>query len=270
LTDSLGFSIKVVQIKGGKDPDEVARKDPALWRKLVSEAVPVYDYLFDSAFNRFDVQTAEGKRQIGRELTSVIAKITDSIVQGHYIGQLTSRLGVSEEAIVREVEKFSDSTSKTTLPVKPSFDLVRKTSKEILEEYFLALCLQSKEWKVLARKKTRSLIDNPAFLTIAGETEKYLKKYKTLKAERLAEAIPAELVEIFNRLYLFDLGDFFEDAQKVEKEIGKTIERLEEMKIRAKLIKLAREVKVLKKEKGSKAKLIELNREFNELSAKLT
>ncbi|MCJ7829471.1 DNA primase, partial [Patescibacteria group bacterium] len=56
LADEQGLMIKVVKAKGGKDPDEIAQKNPQLWLKMVEEAIPVYDYLIDSALNRFNVE----------------------------------------------------------------------------------------------------------------------------------------------------------------------------------------------------------------------
>jgi DNA primase len=91
VADQAGMAIKVVKLRGGKDPDEVAQKNASLWKKLVKEAMPVYDYFLDLALTRFKAKTAEGKRAIGKEMVPVLAKISDEIVRSHYIGQLADK-----------------------------------------------------------------------------------------------------------------------------------------------------------------------------------
>ena len=84
LLDMAGLTVKVVRLSGGKDPDELAQKDPKGFTKAIEQAVNVYDYLIDSACERNDTKTADGKKKIGREVLSVIAKISDDLVRGHY------------------------------------------------------------------------------------------------------------------------------------------------------------------------------------------
>lgn len=271
LADSLGFSIKVVEVKGGKDPDEVAQKDPGLWRKLVTEAVPIYDYFLDSAFNRFNARQAEGKRKIGQELVPILTKISDKIVQAHYLSRLAARLGVAERAIIDEIEKFSapiDLKSPRQAVSEPS----KKSRREVLEGYLLALCFQSENWPILTKRKVKKLVITSVFIKIIEAVSKYLKKFKTLESERLVKTLPAELTEIFDSFYLYDLGDWFENKQKVEIEIEKTIKELEKEELKKQLKILADEIRALekgKKEKGIKEKSKKLNEEFRDLSAKL-
>ncbi|HUW21150.1 MAG TPA: DNA primase [Candidatus Bathyarchaeia archaeon] len=277
LADNLGFSIKVVQIKGGKDPDEVAQKDPVLWRQLVAEAVPIYDYFLSSALSRFDARSAEGKRKIGQEFIPVLVKISDNIVRGHYIGLLAARLGVGEEVIIKEIERFSQKPTRQaiTAAVFPPAD---KNRLQVLEEYLLALCLQSGKWKFLTKRVLKNLIVTPALSQIMETIGVYLKKFKTLKSDRLAKMLPPELLEIFNQLYLYDLGDWTDEKEKMESEIKKMIKEIERVKIKQRFGQLTREIKEIEKQKRDRTaeddseirkKLARLNEEFRDLSTKL-
>ncbi|MGB9706493.1 MAG: DNA primase, partial [Microgenomates group bacterium] len=178
IADEAGMAIRVVEIKGGKDPDEVAQKNPDLWQRLVKQAVPVYDYFLDSAFSRFGGKTAEEKRKIGQELIPVLAKISNKIVQAHYIQELARRLGVDEEAIGAEIAKFSVSQV-STLP-QPEKEIISKNRQEVLEEHLLALGFQSEKWQWLRKRRVLSLVKTPRFLRILEVLGDYLKKYKTL------------------------------------------------------------------------------------------
>jgi len=268
IADQWGMEMKVVEVKGGKDPDEVAQKNPELWKKLVGEAIPLYDYFLDSAFSRFGGKTAEEKRKISQVLIPVLAKINDKIVQSHYIKVLAERLGVGEEAVALEIEKF---TSRQTSP----FQSLEKTSgaskdrREILEEYLLALGFQSSKWDWLVKRKVFSLVKSLKFLRILEVLKEYLKKYKKNNSQRLAKLIPPELEESFNRLYLLDLEVILRDEDKTKKEFQKTLLELEKIYIREQLKQLAEEIKKLESQPGKEGSLEKLSNKFRDLGIKL-
>lgn len=268
IADAQGFSIKVVQVKGGKDPDEVAQKDPEGWQKQVKEAKVIYDYFFEAAFEKEDARTAEGKRKIGRELVPVILKITDKIVQGHYISLLANRLRVDEAAILAEMEKLATRAEEKGV-VESALEKTKKGRGEVLEEYLLALCLQTGNWRFLTKRRVAQVIEEPGFKRLIEVLKDYLKKFKTVKSERLGKMLPAELKEIFDRLYLYDLGDWVEKEEQVKEEIERTSRDLEKIGVKKRLQEIGREIKALEGEKGSGEKLRELNREFRDLTAKL-
>jgi len=68
--------------------------------KIIKGAVPVYDYFIDSAFNRFDGDTIEGKRNISQEIIPILSKANNEIIQAHYARLLAERLKVTEESIL--------------------------------------------------------------------------------------------------------------------------------------------------------------------------
>lgn len=287
VADSGGMAIKVIELEGGKDPDEVAQKNPNLWRKLVAQSVPVYDYFLNSAFSRFDSKTAEGKRKIGQELIPILSRITDKIVQAHYIQALAERLGVDKEAVVAQIEKLR-SEEQEAGGERPTFAEVLagegKTRREIVEEYLLALCFQSGKWNNLQKREVLSLVMTPRFAGILGILTTYLKKYKGRKipletrpknweSERLAKMLPAELVEVFNQLYLLSLGDLVTDEEKFEGEFQKTISILREINLREKLKEISQKIRQLeameKPSKQDKEKLKTLGQEFRDLTTHL-
>jgi len=268
VADQWGMEMKVVQIKGGKDPDEVAQKNPQLWRQLVSEAVPLYDYFLSSAFSRFGGKTAEEKRKISQVLVPVLAKINNKIVQSHYIKVLAERLGVEEEAVAMEVEKFALSLP-SPLKISKEKEDITKNRREILEEYLLALGFQSTNWDWLIKKKVFNLIRTLKFVRILEILKEYLKKYQKANSQKLAKLIPPELEEAFNRLYLLDLESILKDEDKTKKEFQKTLLELEKIYIKEQLKQLAREIEKLETEGGEEKTLEKLGNQFRDLGAKL-
>ncbi len=43
---------KVISLPPGKDPDQVIKEDPALWRELVEQAMPIIDFAFQSVIGK--------------------------------------------------------------------------------------------------------------------------------------------------------------------------------------------------------------------------
>lgn len=275
LADAAGLAMKVVKLEGGKDPDEVAQKNPRLWQKLVQEAVPVYDYFFASAFARFDPKTAEGKRKIGQELAPALAKITNEIERAHYIGELAERLGVEEEAIASEITKVATTDYREPRPWRAArtAEKERLGRREILEEYLLALAFQASKWSLLGKRKVASLVKTPRFARLLEVLAQYLKRYKTFESKRLAKMLPAELIETFDKFYLLDFASLIKDEEKLSREFEKTLEQLEKLDLKEQLRKIAAKIKMIEKKKEiskkEKKQLKNLDQEFRDLSQKL-
>jgi len=269
IAEQWAMEVEVVQIVGGKDPDEVVRKGPELWKQLLSKAVPIYDYFIDSSFSRFKGETAGEKRKIGQILVPSLAKISNRIIQSHYIRVLAERLGVAEEAIVREVEKFTLNQPS----LSSFFPNIRggdsKERREVLEEYLLALGFQSGKWKLLAKKKVLSLLRISRFLKVLETLRYYLKEYKVIDSQRLEKMIPPELMEAFNRLYLLDVESVLRDEEGFNKEFQKTLLELERLCIREEMEKITKEMERVENQGKGGRVLEELSSKFRALGLKL-
>ncbi|MDZ4210018.1 MAG: DNA primase, partial [Candidatus Curtissbacteria bacterium] len=103
--ENSGFTLKIAQVPQGKDPDDLIRQNPKEWKRVVNEAIGVYDFLLDSSFARFKEQGAEGKKKIGQEVIPVLSQINDEIVKDHYIRKLAQKLQVGEDSIHKQMEK---------------------------------------------------------------------------------------------------------------------------------------------------------------------
>lgn len=274
VADVAGMNIKVVQLQGGKDPDEVAQKGPGLWRRLVKEAVPVYDYFFASALARYDAQAVVGKRQIAQELVPVLAQVSDEIVRSFYVRRLAEELEVDEAAILVQIQKQVGSPqaglAKEALVPSP----VTKSRREVLEEYLLALAFQANQWRFLRQRKAVRSIKTPRLARIVEALGDYLKRYKTWVSERLAKSLPPELKPTFDQLYLVDVADLLESEEKLAEELAKTLFRLEKLTLKEALSLLARKMKALEKKAplatAEKKQLKALDQEFRQLSQDLS
>jgi DNA primase len=277
LADAVGMAIKVVEVKGGKDPDEVAQKDPKRWRQNVKEAVPIYDYYLDSALARFDARTAEGKRKISLELAPILAKINNKVVQAHYLRQLAERLRVEEGAVAAEVAKYVTEESAKAPLARKDYQATEKekmSRREIMEEHLLALAFQSGDWPLLRKRKISQLVKTPRYRSILEILAKYLQNHKTLESQKLAKMLPAELKETFDKLYLLELADLIEDEDKLKRELFKIEQELKKLGLRETLREISQTIGELeRKEKltpDERKKLKQSHEQFRDFSHELS
>lgn len=103
--ENRGLSIKMVEIVWGKDPDEIARKNPNVWREAVEKAVPVYEFFFNKAIKRHGTETAEAVGAVVNEVVPYLAKVENSVVREVWVRKLSERIGVDRERVWEELEK---------------------------------------------------------------------------------------------------------------------------------------------------------------------
>ena len=106
LAEKAGLSVRVINLKFGKDPDECAQKSSRFWKDSVKTAVPIYDFYIDSSIKRNGVETPEGKRKIIGELAPILAGVSNQVIKSHYVKKLATVLGVDEEDVLARAENF--------------------------------------------------------------------------------------------------------------------------------------------------------------------
>ncbi|MGE5620407.1 MAG: DNA primase [Sphingomonadaceae bacterium] len=99
----LKTAIKIITLPHGRDPDEVIREDPARWRRLVQEAVPVEDFFLERVRHRHDLSSAPGKAAAVEEAMSVIGRIPEPVQQAHYVQKLAAMVGIDEGILLQQV-----------------------------------------------------------------------------------------------------------------------------------------------------------------------
>ena len=255
LADSLGLGVRVVKISGGKDPDEIARADGAEWKDMVKQAVGVYDFYVQSALSRFDVKTGEGKRSVSQELAPILAGMTNSVEQAHYMKVVAERLGVSEEAVAAEVGKAEiRSSGNQVIRSSGEEEKSQKTRAERLEEYWLGCLLRASsktKQEAIERVKRRKWE-----VVGIGRIVEYISKGSEV------QQLPEELRSLAETAWFKGETEDERELLQVEKEWDKV---LAQKKLKA----LGEEIRKLEREGGAKEKLKALRQEFVRVSAKL-
>ena len=143
----------VILLPPGKDPDEVIREEPAVWQKLVEQAMPILDFAFQSVISKIDVNKARDKSLAVQELLPTIYEIKDPQQKYHYLEKLARALKIKAADLEGALQKLK-AVSKRPQPSKPTEQsrLVRQLVSSPLEEYCLALLLQYPELRPLAQE----------------------------------------------------------------------------------------------------------------------
>ena len=92
--------VRVARLPEGKDPDEVIRETPDLWRESIRTAQPIVEFLIDYYAKAFDVRRPEGKRQAVAALVPLLREIRDPVVRNGYLQALARRTGVEERVLL--------------------------------------------------------------------------------------------------------------------------------------------------------------------------
>ena len=87
----------------GKDPDELIRRDPDLWARVIAEARPVVDWLIDAFAADVRLDDASSKSSAIQRMLPILRQLPDRIQQHHYATIIAQRFGVTAEIVLREL-----------------------------------------------------------------------------------------------------------------------------------------------------------------------
>jgi DNA primase len=144
---------KVISLPPGKDPDQVIKEDPALWQKLVEQAMPIIDFAFQSVIGKVDVNRARDKSLAVEKLQPLIYEIErkDFTQYSHYVEKLASAIKTKPLVVEGALQKLKATREKPrhvkgVEQPRPARQLISSP----IEEYCLSLLLQYPELRPLA------------------------------------------------------------------------------------------------------------------------
>jgi DNA primase len=138
--------VKAMILPTGRDPDEVIREDPALWKRLAGQALPVVDFVLESLGRQHDLTSAAGRRDAAREAMTVIQDLPDPVERAHYIQRLARLLNVREEFLLQAAQtrprRAPTSAEAGSTPPGGELESARRY-EDRLEDHVLALILRA-------------------------------------------------------------------------------------------------------------------------------
>lgn len=151
IVKAKGIDLRVIDLKHldflkeedqVKDPDDLAREKPKVWRQAVESAVSVYEFLFNHAVELHDPKTADGKRKIINRLAPILETIDHAVEKEFYLQKLSTALNVKESLLKEDIKKFGQKKgllSQSKAADEPIVVNTLKSYQERNEAYMLFL-----------------------------------------------------------------------------------------------------------------------------------
>ena len=86
------YEIQVVEIQGGKDPDEIIRKSPENWGKLLKESQPIIDFTLKKELGTINQNSPGDKSAFVSKFLPILAHIDDPVRRAHYVQKIARTL----------------------------------------------------------------------------------------------------------------------------------------------------------------------------------
>jgi len=256
--NTLEAEVKVVILPEGKDPDEVIKEDGRIWEQLVSEALPVIDYIFNTVTSKLDLAAASGKSLAGDKLLPIIAEIRDDIRRDHYLNKLAALTGVS----YRNLEAALGKIRPDRRAREPKAEAVARALQPIwsspVEENCLALLVQHFELKA----ECQGLL--PEYFEDTRNREIFAVYNEANDLASLKARLDGALAEHFDSLVRKSLR-----ATQIERRYAECILRLREKYFRSLETKKAQALASAAEAGGSAAELVALQEQGIETSLRL-
>ncbi len=110
----MGFSVKVATWQNAKDADEMLKDQGAdAVRAVIEDAVDFFEFAWQDALTRFDLNSPGGKAAIAGEMLNRIALLDHAATQDAYLIWLAEKLGVTADSLRLDLQQKNDSKRRT-------------------------------------------------------------------------------------------------------------------------------------------------------------
>lgn len=269
LAFAKNFHVRLVDIKGGKDPADIVAQDADAWKGMVRDARDSISFFLDKAVGTLAPSSPQAKKKIGEDILPLIARLSSEIEKAHWICELAHILKISEDALWRElarsvrIQQWQD--NKDIVSASPEPEVVERTRKGRLEEHIAGLVLLEPNFSLLGDLPEK--ID--CSLLATGELFQRLREraFQGIK-EEFFESLPEDLRHDAGR-YMLEAEVFFPDVIAREGEFVRMLHAWKELSLKEKLSQLQNEIKELEV-LGRKDDLQRSMERFQELARSLT
>ncbi len=80
-----------------KDPADAVAVDPAIWKNAIAHAIPLMEHVMRHWEQVHDVQSAQGKAAMVKELLPYVSYMKDSVVVSHWVSKVCQRFDIDEK-----------------------------------------------------------------------------------------------------------------------------------------------------------------------------
>lgn len=129
-----GMSLKFVFLPDGEDPDTLVRKQGhEKFEKILDDAKPLSQFLFEHLLNDVNIDTLEGKSALVESFTPFIQKLPDSTLKDSIVNELANKFGLASEQQLAKLNKKQTVASKHAKKPKTKTTPIRLAIALLLE-----------------------------------------------------------------------------------------------------------------------------------------
>lgn len=262
-----GFNVKVINLFGAKDPDELIRKNPEDWKKAVKSAENFMDYVFSVTLKPLDLKRIDHRKLGAKKLLPLVAKLGDAVERAHYLGKLADTLSVPEETLAKAILKFEEKKSffkKTEMPqitIEPG---------RAVSEHLLAMIIRfPKQLELVMQHLQPEMIGFQTARDLYSQLIIYYNKDRHLAEKEVLAELNAESADYFNQLSLLIEETAFSDSpEQLHHEIIQAVNRLRDIYLKSHLKELSASLAMAEKQKNNE-EVARLSEEVSRLNNQL-
>jgi DNA primase len=217
-------SLSIIDLPSGKDPDELIRKDPDLWKKAIASHQYALDWLMTRYQSLLDLSSAQGKREFSDILLPVVRGLADPVERDHYLSNIAKQLNVSQSALDQKFQKISQAPiteRRRTIKVSPAkLDKIAIENQKI-QDKFLALMLMRPTLREFLELVTNDML----FSDSSRDLLEFLKQNPdfnnsdALPVQNLADYVKIEAL-LYEELYQgLELNELHDEAARLQAEL---------------------------------------------------
>jgi len=196
-----GLSLFVTVLPEGLDPDDVARKEPELLRRLLAEAKPLLEFLIDRVRATSRLDQSEGRLRFLQRTAALIAEEPDPVRREVYLSEVAGSAGVDPAFLREKLPAAGKSTQRTTRtatePSPQHREMPTPKQTPSFERYVMALLTRYPEEIARADLAPTDLVD-PDLRTLFEQLQAGKRPDTDLPAQlaALAAALGANAPEL--------------------------------------------------------------------------
>ena len=244
-----GFSVNVLRLPGGDDPDTfVQGRGRDAYLAELKRSQPYLDFLIDRAAAAHNLTRDEGRREFLQQMLGVAARIPDPAMRDQFADRLAHKGRFTEDIVRAEIRKAA-ANRKTTIPERAATSSAVSLTET--ERGLLWAILHQPE---AASRALQSLQDND----IEGlASESVLRKAMEL-AWGDADVLPNVLMERLTDREARMLTQAGAERQAPVTDLSACVEALRRVRVRRDLVDLDREIAQLSSREPDSPRLTEL------------
>lgn len=265
LAEKHGMNLKVLQVPEGKDPDDLIRKDPGLWKEAITKSVSVYQFYIELAMKTYDLESGSGVKQVSHFLAPILGKIENGVERAFYVRKVADLLSVSETLMEQEMAKARLKVSnrrvaETVEEHRPARTLSRR---ERLERYVVAMALHGQQsMSVMVKSLQISWFDEIHIRRIVELLQQTVTEKMSLT--QLVDSLPQEMQALVRELYALDMELMNYELTTLKRLFTKASRDLEELAKHSQIVSLSKEMSAYD---GDDKGLRELERRYRLLTS---